>query len=172
MKSLLNISLFIICLLALSSCNNNKNMITSNIPTAEVITPCSELGESDKAFFRACASATSSSISLSRDKAINQARTLLAQKIIDNTKLAGAKYSSKCDNPDIKTFETVANDAIEMLLKDLPPTCEKYSETNGRYTTYIAVELEKSKALDKINSLLTNRIQGFNSETFAIFFNE
>lgn len=172
MKLSLNISLFIICLLALSSCSSNKRLTTNDIATIEVTTPCSELGESDNTFFRANASATSSSISLSRDKAINQARTQLAQKIIDKTKSAGIKYSEKYRNTDIKTFESVANDAIETLLKDLSPTCEKYSETNGRYTTYIAVEIERSKALDKTNSLLTSRIQGFNAETFATFFNE
>lgn len=172
MKLSLNISLFVICLLAFSSCNSNKSMTTSDIANTEITTPCSERGESDKTFFRASASATSSSISLSRDKAINQARTQLAQKIIDNTKSAGTKYSSKYKNTDTKTFETVANDAVEMLLKDLSPTCEKYSETNGRYTTYVAVEIERSKALDKINALLTSHIQGFNAETFAIFFNE
>ena len=172
MKLLINILLFIICLLAFSSCNSNKSTTTSDIANTNVTTPCSEYGESDNVFFRASASATSSSISLSRDKAINQARTQLAQKIIDNTKSAGAKYSSKHKNTDIKTFESVANDAIEMLLKDLSPTCEKYSETNGRYTTYIALEIERTKALDKINSLLTNRIQGFDAGTFAIFFNE
>ncbi|MBO7572235.1 MAG: hypothetical protein J6T48_08800 [Bacteroidales bacterium] len=172
MKLPLIISPFIICLLALSSCSNNKNLITSNIATTEVTTLCSELGESDNAFFRAIANATSSNINLSRDKAINQARTQLAQKIIDNTKSAATKYSSKGKNTDIKIFESVANDAIEMLLKDLSPTCEKYSETNGRYTTYIAVEIERTKALEKINSLLTNRIQGFNAEIFAKFFNE
>jgi len=172
MKLSLYISLLIISLLAISSCNSNKSMTTSNIAKTEIITPCSEHGESDKAFFRACAIATSSSISLSRDKAINQARTQLAQKIIDNTKSAGAKYSSKYKNTDTKTFETVANNAIETLLKDLSPTCEKYSETNGRYTTYIAVEIERSITLDKINSLLTSRIQGFDTDAFAIFFNE
>lgn len=172
MKLSLNISIFIICMLALLSCNSNKSMTTSDIPTAGVITPCSEHGESDKAFFRASASATSSSINLSRDKAINQARTQLAQKIIDNTQSAGTKYSSKHRNTDIKTFETVANDAIEILLKDLSPTCEKYSETNGRYTTNIALEIERSKALDKIKSLLSSKIQEFDAETFATFFNE
>ena len=172
MKLSLYISLLIISLLAFSSCNSNKSMTTSDIANTEVITPCSEHGESDKAFFRACASATSSSISLSRDKAINQARTQLAQKIIDNTKSAGAKYSSKYKNTDNRTFETVANDAVETLLKDLSPTCEKYSETNGRYTTYIAVEFEKSKASDKINSLLISCIQGFDAKTFTLFFYE
>lgn len=172
MKLSLNISLFIICLLALSSCSNNKRLTTNDIATIEVTTPCSEFGESDNTFFRANASATSSSINLSRDKAINQARTQLAQKIIDNTQSAGTQYSSKHRNTDIKTFETVANDAIEMLLKDLSPTCEKYSETNGRYTTNIALEIERSKALDKIKSLLSSKIQEFDAETFATFFNE
>jgi len=147
-------------------------MTTSNMSQTEVKTPCFEHGESDDTFFRASASATSSSINLSRDKAISLARTQLAQKIIVIAKSAAVKYSSKYKNTDIKNIESVVNEAIEVLLGDLSPTCEKYSEANGRYTTYVAVEFEKNKTLDKINSLLTSRIQGFDAENFAVFFNE
>ena len=69
-------------------------------------------------------------------------------------------------------MELVANKAIDQSLIGISPICENYSETNGRYTTYIAVEIGKDAIINKICSLATNQISNFDTEKFKNIFTE
>ena len=72
----------------------------------------------------------------------------------------------------VKNIEIVSNKAIDIALKDISQVCEKYSETNGRYTAYIAVEINRQNILTVLNGLLINNIPNFNKEKFLKKINE
>ncbi|MBQ2077230.1 MAG: hypothetical protein II471_06930, partial [Bacteroidales bacterium] len=72
----------------------------------------------------------------------------------------------------LKDIGVVSNKAIDIVLKDISPVCEKYSETNGRYTAYIAVEINRQNVFAVLNELLINNIPNFNKERFLKKINE
>ena len=176
MKLFCKIAIVLIASCMAVSCNGSKNLADSETTPAETTIPCSENGKSDGEFFRASANATSSSISLSREKAIAAAKSELAKTIINRVLIASKQYANETGHPDkatfIKDMELVANKAIDQSLIGISPICENYSETNGRYTTYIAVEIGKDAIINKICSLATKQISNFDTEKFKNIFTE
>lgn len=166
-----------ILLIALSasiivSCSGSKNLVPEDKATAVASYPCAEKGISDAEFFRACADATSSNISLAREKAVAKAKSSLGKTIVDKV-LAAAEQENVSDKETfLKDIGVVSNKAIDIVLKDISPVCEKYSETNGRYTAYIAVEINRQNVFAMLNELLINNIPNFNKERFLKKINE
>lgn len=159
-----------------ASCNGNKNLSSDDRMPIEISLPCSENGKSDHEFFRASANATSSNISLSREKAIAATKSELAKTIIDRVLNAAKQYATETGLSDkatfIKDMELVANKAIDQTMNGISPICENYSETNGRYTTYIAIEIGKEAIISKICSMANNQISNFDTGKFKNIFNE
>ncbi|MBQ1720155.1 MAG: hypothetical protein II027_05865 [Bacteroidales bacterium] len=165
-----------ILLIALSasivSCSASKNLVPEDKATAVASYPCAEKGISDAEFFRACADATSSNISLAREKAVAKAKSSLGKTIVDKV-LVAAEHENVSDKETfLKDIEVVSNKAIDIVLKDISPVCEKYSETNGRYTAYIAVEINRQTVIDKICELATRQINDFDGNMFKNIFNQ
>lgn len=121
MKHILFILLFLTFLSA--SCNVQK--VENNTSATEIEIPCMKLGQSDDTHFRAYGSAMSSNIKLAKEKAINSAKANLAKKIAEST----TKSQLEIENLIETTYSIV---------------CEKYEEENGRYTTHVAVEVERN----------------------------
>lgn len=170
-----------ILLIALSasiivSCSASKNLVPEDKATAVASYPCAEKGISDAEFFRACADATSSNISLAREKAVAKAKSSLGKTIVDKVLVAAEHYTIEENVSDkdafLKNIGIVSNKAIDIVLKDISPVCEKYSETNGRYTAYIAVEINRQNVFAVLNELLINNIPNFNKERFLKKINE
>jgi len=163
--------LLIFVAIACTSCNSSKNLACENNISTETSIPCSENGKSDGEFFRACANATSSNISLSKEKAIAEAKTLIAKQIINDTKLAATQYATNMLVTDkqsfYKTMELAANKTADTVLKGIKPNCEKYSEANGRYTTYISLEIDKQTVLSELNKQTINLFPDFNKTVFG-----
>ena len=165
-----------ILLIALSasivSCSASKNLVPEDKATAVASYPCAEKGISDAEFFRACADATSSNISLAREKAVAKAKSSLGKTIVDKV-LVAAEHENVSDKETfLKDIGVVSNKAIDIVLKDISPVCEKYSETNGRYTAYIAVEINRQTVIDKICELATRQINDFDGNMFKNIFNQ
>ena len=157
------------------SCKSTKNVPeTTQHPTSKL--PCSETCISDSDFFRACGTAMSSNINLSREKAIAEAKSELAKTIIDRVLSASKQYATETGHSDkatfIKDMELVANKAIDQTLNEILPICENYSETNSRYTTYIAVEIGKDTIINKICSIANSQTSNFDTKKFKNIFNE
>ncbi|MBQ2076444.1 MAG: hypothetical protein II471_02920, partial [Bacteroidales bacterium] len=135
--------LLIVFSASIVSCSASKNLVPEDKATAVASYPCAEKGISDAEFFRACADATSSNISLAREKAVAKAKSSLGKTIVDKV-LVAAEHENVSDKETfLKDIGVVSNKAIDIVLKDISPVCEKYSETNGRYTAYIAVEINR-----------------------------
>lgn len=166
-----------ILLIALSasiivSCSGSKNLVLEDKATAVASYPCAEKGISDAEFFRACADATSSNISLAREKAVAKAKSSLGKTIEDKVLVAVEQENVSDKETFLKDIGVVSNKAIDIVLKDISPVCEKYSETNGRYTAYIAVEINRQNVFAVLNELLINNIPNFNKERFLKKINE
>ena len=165
-----------ILLIALSasivSCSASKNLVPEDKATAVASYPCAEKGISDAEFFRACADATSSNISLAREKAVAKAKSSLGKTIVDKVLVAAEQENVSDKETFLKDIGVVSNKAIDIVLKDISPVCEKYSETNGRYTAYIAVEINRQKVFAVLNELLINNFPNFNKERFLKKINE
>ncbi|MBQ5423759.1 MAG: hypothetical protein IIU33_00875 [Bacteroidales bacterium] len=165
-----------ILLIALSasivSCSASKNLVPEDKATAVASYPCAEKGISDAEFFRACADATSSNISLAREKAVAKAKSSLGKTIVDKVLVAVEQENVSDKEIFLKDIGVVSNKAIDIVLKDISPVCEKYSETNGRYTAYIAVEINRQTVIDKICELATRQINDFDGNMFKNIFNQ
>ena len=165
-----------ILLIALSasivSCSASKNLVPEDKATAVASYPCAEKGISDAEFFRACADATSSNISLAREKAVAKAKSSLGKTIVDKVLVAAEQENVSDKETFLKDIGVVSNKAIDIVLKDISPVCEKYSETNGRYTAYIAVEINRQTVIDKISELAIRQINDFDGNMFKNIFNQ
>lgn len=166
-----------ILLIALSasiivSCSASKNLVPEDKATAVASYPCAEKGISDAEFFRACADATSSNISLAREKAVAKAKSSLGKTIVDKVLVAVEQENVSDKETFLKDIGVVSNKVIDIVLKDISPVCEKYSETNGRYTAYIAVEINRQTVIDKICELATRQINDFDGNMFKNIFKQ
>lgn len=174
MKLFHEILLIIFSASIIVSCSGSKNLATEEKVTAVVNLPCAEKGTSDAEFFRACADATSSSISLAREKAIASAKSELGKTIIDKTIAIANRYASELGRNDksafLKEIELATNKAVDLTINGISIICENYSESNSRYTTYMVVEIEKQTVIDKICELATKDISNFDKIAFEKIF--
>ena len=164
--------LLIVFSASIVSCSASKNLVPEDKATAVASYPCAEKGISDAEFFRACADATSSNISLAREKAVAKAKSSLGKTIVDKVLVAVEQENVSDKEIFLKDIGVVSNKAIDIVLKDISPVCEKYSETNGRYTAYIAVEINRQNVFAVLNELIINNIPNFNKERFLKKINE
>ncbi len=155
------------------SCKSNKNVV-EKADIAITALPCSENGISDSDFYRSCANAMSSNINLAKEKAISNAKALIAIQIIDIAKSAANQYATEMRISDmhnfVKNIELAANKTADRSLNGLAPTCEKYSETNGRYTAYISLEIDRQTINKELYIQIANTIPNFDKEKFEMFF--
>lgn len=176
MKLFCEILLIIFSASIILSCSGSKNLATEDKTIAAVSLPCAEKGISDADFLRANADATSSSISLAREKAIVSAKSELGKRIIDKTIAIANRYASESGRSDkssfLKEMELATNKAVDQTISGISIICENYSESNNRYTTYIAVEIEWHTVIDKICELATKQINDFDGEKFKNIFNQ
>ena len=160
--------LLIASAIAYYSCNSTKEMASENPITNEITNPCSENGNSDSNYFRASANSTSSNINLAREKALAEAKTQIAKQIINTTSLIANKYAEEYKIADKQAFakkmEQAANQTSDIVLKGILPTCEKYSETNGRYTAYVSTEISKQLVATELTKQTSNLIPDINVE--------
>ncbi len=172
MKLFGKIALIIITFCIITSCNGGKNL-TDSTPVATYM-PCFESGKSDNDFFRASANATSSNIGIAKEKAMAEAKALIAKQIIEEAKSAAERYATEKQITDkqtfIKTIELATNKTADIALKGLAPFCEKYSEANGRYTAYVSAEIGKQRIFEELNQQISNTIPNFDNKKFGTIF--
>jgi hypothetical protein len=142
-----------------TSCKN-KGVIKPEKNAKEIIIPCKDEGRSDKNFFRADANATSQDMSLSREKALTAAKQRLAGLINTKIKSVTDRYVNETEvgtNSDFEQkFENLTREVVNQTLVDIAIVCEKnFQEETGKYTTYIAIEVDKETMLNGINNGIT-----------------
>ncbi len=138
-----------------TSCKK-KNVIKPDKNAKEIIIPCKDEGRSDKNYFRADASATSQDMSLSREKALTAAKQRVAGLINTKIKSVTDRYVNETEvgtNSDFEQkFENLTREVVNQTLVDISIVCEKnFQEATGKYTTYIAIEINKDVMLNGID---------------------
>jgi len=160
LRSLVLVALVAVCLVVMFSCK--KGATKTPVPDeVEIKIPCQKEGRSDKNFFRADNSATSSDMSLSREKALLAAKQKLSSLIQSQLKSVTDRYVNETEvgkNSSFEQkFENLTREVVNQKLNDINITCEKntFDKTNNKYTTYIAVEISKEDLLKGVNSGIT-----------------
>jgi hypothetical protein len=176
-------TILIITLIASSvaffSCKGKKGVSPSKGAT-EINIPCSKEGRSDKNFFRADNSATSQNMSLSREKALTMAKQRLSGLVETHIKSVTDRYVNEYEVGDRMDFsgkfENLTREVINQTLIDVAIICEKnFQEEDGRYTTYIAIEVNKETLFNGFDSYVSRdeKLQvDYDKMKFEEIFNE
>ena len=124
----------------------------------EIDIPCSgPKFTSDKDFFRADNSAMSQDMSLSREKALTMAKQRLASLIETQIKSVTDRYVNEREfgeNSEFEQkFENMTREVVNLKMNDIRIICEKTGSLgNGKYQTFVAIEIDKESLLNGINN--------------------
>ena len=114
----------------------------------------------DKKSFRANAIGESLDQMTAKKKAMSNARAQLATDMNSTMKIVGDNYvkSTEFNNKEevTETFQENARTAVSQSLTGIRVICEKQAKTSeGKYKTYIAIELSADEILSKYNERLS-----------------
>jgi len=152
------------------SCKSTKTYTTTDNPPlpeeeVAVVVPCSgsEYFTDDKVF-RANSVGESIDLSVSKRKAMTNARSQLAASIQVTVKAVTDNYvnSSESNNKEQieESFESLNREVVSQELKGIRKICERYFQTpEGKYKTYVAIELSAQELVTSYHTRLQN-VQG------------
>lgn len=167
----MRINLFIIFpLVLILGCRGTQTKPSADTPSLpngeeEIIIPCSgpeyfTNGE----VFRANSIGESIDLTVSKRKAMTNARSQLAASIQTTVKTVTDNYvkSSESNNQEAieERFESLNREVVNQELKGIRKICERYYRTeDGKYKTYVAIELSAQDLVAAYHARLQN-IQG------------
>ncbi len=142
------------------SCKS-KEKVATNSEVGEILEdmPCEKNGRSDKNYFRAFSMATSSDLSLSKEKALLLAKQRLVTLIQSNTKSVTDRYVNEREVGSAsefeQKFENLTREVADQTISNIVVACEKSSVLPDRkYRSFVSIEVEKEELLNS----LSNRI--------------
>tara|TARA_Y100000385_G_C13036162_1_gene613113 strand:- start:954 stop:1514 length:561 start_codon:yes stop_codon:yes gene_type:complete len=143
----------------LFACSGSKKASNQPIPESEVevIIPCSGPDFfTNKKYFRANSIGESLDQVVSKKKALSNARADLAAsvKILVESVVDNYVKSSELNNEEqvVERFEGLNREVIKEELVGIKTICEKLTKTTeGKFKTYIAIELSAQKLVDKFH---------------------
>jgi len=143
----------------LFACNGSKKASNQPIPETEVevVIPCSGSDFfTNKKYFRANSIGESLDQVVSKKKALSNARADLAAsvKILVESVVDNYVKSSELNNLEQveERFEGLNREVIKEELVGIKIICEKLTKTTeGKFKTYIAIELSAQKLVDKFH---------------------
>lgn len=155
-----------------SSCRSTKSSTIRDEPSlpageVEIIIPCSGPEYfTDGEVFRANSIGESIDLSVSKRKAMSNARSQLAASIQTTVKSVTDNYvnSSEANNKEQleERFESLNREVVSQELKGIRKICERYFQTpEGKYKTYVAIELSAQELVTAYHQRLEN-IKGLN----------
>lgn len=181
-KKILGIGVFTLVLIAgMVSCKSKEKVSTnSEVGTILENMPCEDKGRSDKNFYRASAMATSSDLSLAKEKALLNAKQRLVTLINSNTKSVTDRYVNEREFGDAsefeQKFENLTREVADETISNIVVACEKASVLdNGKYRGFVAIEVSKEEILNGINNKLSNnqKLQvDYDKKKFEEIFNQ
>jgi hypothetical protein len=141
------------------SCSGSKKAASQPIPAneVEVVIPCSGPDFfTNKKYFRANSIGESLDQVVSKKKALSNARADLAAsvKILVESVVDNYVKSSELNNVEQveERFEGLNREVIKEELVGIKTICEKLTRTSeGKFKTYIAIELSAQKLVDKFH---------------------
>jgi len=175
----------VLLLAVISSCRNTRTPATisqkPSLPEGEVeiIVPCSGPEFfTDGEVFRANSIGESIDLSVSKRRAMTNARAQLAASIQTTVKSVTDNYVRSSENNNDENleerFESLNREVVNQELMGIRKICERYFHTpEGKYKTYVAIELSAQELVSAYHSRLQN-IKGidFDYEKFKQTFEE
>jgi hypothetical protein len=157
----------ILLLIIISSCRSTHTPTTAQQPTfpegeVEIIVPCSGPEFfTDQEVFRANSIGESIDLSVSKRKAMTNARSQLAASIQTTVKAVTDNYVNSRENNNDENieerFESLNREVVNQELKGIRKICERYFRTpEGKYKTYVAIELSAQELVSAYHSRLQN----------------
>ncbi len=149
------------------SCRSTSTQTTPQQPTfpegeVEIIVPCSgpEFFTNGEVF-RANAVGESIDLSVSKRKAMTNARSQLAASIQVTVSAVTDNYVKSSENNNVEEieerFESLNREVVSQQLKGIRKICERYFHTpEGKYKTYVAIELSAQELADAYHNRLQN----------------
>ncbi len=158
------------------SCGKKNKTVDPPKDEVEVNIPCSGPDYwTDKNNFRANALGESIDRMTAKKKAMSNARAQMAADIQTTMKVVGDNYvnSTEFNNKEeiTETFQENARTVVDQVISGTSTICEKttMNKTTGKYTTYVAIELNSDELVSKYNERLSSdeRIKAeYNYEKF------
>ena len=171
----------LIALVGFNSCKS-KEKVATNSEVGQILEalPCEKEGRSDKNYFRASAMATSSDLSLAKEKALLAAKQRLVTLINSNTKTVTDRYVNEREFGDAsefeQKFENLTREVADETINNVVVTCEKASVLdNGKYRGFISVEVSKEDIKNGIDRELSKNAKlqvDYDKAKFEEIFNE
>lgn len=175
----------IITTIIVASCGSSKKaseMTTKKaIGEVEIIIPCSGSDyESNKNYFRATQSATSTNLSMSREKALLASKRRLAGFINAKIKSVTDRYAQDREIGNESEFnakfENLTREVVNQELVEVKKICEKVTQkANGKYNTFISIEVDKNIIYNGIENKISNNKklrQDYDKVKFEEIFNK
>ncbi|MCU4176368.1 hypothetical protein [Carboxylicivirga sp. N1Y90] len=166
---------------AMGSCKSKEKVSTnSEVGTILENMPCEDEGESDKNYFRASGMATSSDLSLAKEKALLNAKQRIVTLINSNTKSVTDRYVNEREFGDASEFEAkfenLTREVADETISNIVVACEKASVlANGKYRGFIAIEVSKEEIMNGIDNKLSQnqKLQvDYDKKKFEEIFNQ
>lgn len=163
----MNFKLFILIILAATSCRTVQTPTAVKEPTlpegeVEIIVACSGPEYFTNAeVFRANSVGESMDLSVSKRKAMANARAELAASIQTTVKAVTDNYVNSSENNNREEigerFESLNREVVSQELKGIRKICERYFRTpDGNYKTYVAIELSAQELVTSYHKRLQN----------------
>ena len=145
-----------------NGCKSTKKAVTEKaVGTEFKELPCQgPKFRSDKNYFRGSNMATSSDLALSKEKAMLAAKQNLSGLINSKIKSVTDRYVNERefgeDSEFEQKFENLTREVVNQRLVDIAVICEKTGALdNGKYRTFIALEVEKDAIMNGIDNHLS-----------------
>ncbi|TLX70683.1 hypothetical protein E9993_21990 [Labilibacter sediminis] len=152
-----------VCLILGAYSCKSKEKVANNSEVGQILEdlPCEKAGKSDKKYFRAFSMATSSDLSLSKEKALLLAKQRLVTLIQSNTKSVTDRYVNEREMGSAsefeQKFENLTREVADETISNIVVACEKSSVLADRkYRSFIAIEVDKDDLLNEMNNRISN----------------
>ena len=162
LKQTIGIGALAVCLTFGAYSCKSKEKVATNSEVGEILEdmPCEKNGRSDKNYFRAFSMATSSDLSLSKEKALLLAKQRLVTLIQSNTKSVTDRYVNEREVGSAsefeQKFENLTREVADQTISNIVVACEKSSVLqNKKYRSFVSIEVEKEELLNAMNNRIS-----------------
>ncbi|MDD4609024.1 MAG: hypothetical protein WCQ82_04295 [Bacteroidaceae bacterium] len=144
----------------LVGCGSSKAPLSAQ-GEKEVLVPCSGVEfVSTPDFMRASDMAISTSLSLSKKKALLSAKSKLASNIKSTIKKVADDYYVSYQKEEMedskRRFEDMTRTIVDQQLSNVRIICDKTTKADdGMYRSYVAVEMSLSELMSKLNAKIS-----------------
>ncbi|WP_027470496.1 hypothetical protein [Saccharicrinis fermentans] len=162
LKQTIGLGALAVCLTFGAYSCKSKEKVATNSEVGEILQdmPCEKNGKSDKNYFRAFSMATSSDLSLSKEKALLLAKQRLVTLIQSNTKSVTDRYVNEREVGSAsefeQKFENLTREVADQTISNIVVACEKSSVLpDKKYRSFVAIEVEKEELLNSLNNSIS-----------------